>query len=301
MEVRREWNAIDLLVIINERNKKVVVAIENKIKTSEHSNQLQRYRTIIADEFKRHTPILIYLTPGDMRPSDDAWIPFNYDEVAELLSEILNHKKSVLSPEVYSFILQYLTMLRRHVVGNSEVEKIAIEIYKKHKQALDIIFQYKPDIYLELSEHIQNRLKNSTDIILDSAGKTYVRFTSKKFDALEQYRGEGWSKSKRMTLFEFTIYDKRIVLRLTVGPGEENYRKNLLEFFKSNRAVFKLADRKYLGAKWHTVYQKEFLQAKDFDDEDLEKLKEKIDKKFEDFINDDLPQMEDHIQKNWKQ
>jgi hypothetical protein len=35
-------------------------------------------------------------------------------------------------------------------VGQSEVEKIAIEIYKKHQEALDIIFQYKPDIYLTL-------------------------------------------------------------------------------------------------------------------------------------------------------
>lgn len=38
VQIVREWNNIDILVIIIENDKKVVVAIENKIKTSEHSN-----------------------------------------------------------------------------------------------------------------------------------------------------------------------------------------------------------------------------------------------------------------------
>src|SRR6266851_7209259 len=41
LEVRREWKNIDILVKVDQR---LIVIIENKIDTSEHSDQLQRYR-----------------------------------------------------------------------------------------------------------------------------------------------------------------------------------------------------------------------------------------------------------------
>lgn len=59
VEVRREWNNIDILIVINENDKKVIIAIENKIKSSEHSNQLQRYKDIIK---KRKRVFKIYTT-----------------------------------------------------------------------------------------------------------------------------------------------------------------------------------------------------------------------------------------------
>ena len=176
VEVRREWNNIDILIVVAEDNKNVVVALENKIKTSEHSGQLRKYRSIVEREFRGFTCFYIYLTPDNLVPSDDEWISFSYDVVADLLDELLKNRKSSLSANVYSFISQYETILRRHIVGNSEVERIAVEIYKKHKEALDIIFQHKPDVYSELSEHLQNRLNREKEITpLQLAPTTYLK------------------------------------------------------------------------------------------------------------------------------
>ena len=301
VEIRREWNAIDILIIINENNKKVAISIENKIKTLEHSNQLQRYREIVEKEFNQFDHLIfVYLTPENITPSDDTWITFNYEIISELLGELILYKKSILNSNVYYFISQYLTILRRYIVGNSEVEKIAIEIYKKHKQALDLIFQYKPDIYLELSEYIQNKLKEYENIKPDGAGKTFIRFTTKEMDAqVKRLGSEQWTKTKRILLFEFALYGNRIPLRLYIGPGDENYRQKLIEFFLKNKNMFKLADRKF-GTKWHAVFQKEFVQAKDFEDEDHEEIKKKIDKKLDEFFNHDLPSIQDYFQANWK-
>ncbi len=44
LEVEREWNFIDLLIRIPKE--RVVVVIENKIWTDEHSNQLSRYYNV---------------------------------------------------------------------------------------------------------------------------------------------------------------------------------------------------------------------------------------------------------------
>ena len=299
VEVRREWKNIVILIVVSEDNKKIVVALENKIKTSEHSDQLQRYRSIVEREFKDFTRFYIYLTPDNLIPSDEEWISFSYDVVADLLDELLKNKKSSLSANVYSFISQYQTILRRYVVGNSEVERIAVEIYKKHKEALDIIFQHKPDVYFELSEHLQNRLRRERKIIIDSAGKTLIRFTTKNIDQEIKRVGEGWVKSRRILLFEFTLSGDRVALRLYIGPGEDNYRKDLISMFLKDKKLFKLADRKF-GTKWHAVYGSDFLRKKDFKDDNIEEMKIKLERKFSEFIDKDLPAIEEYFQKHWK-
>ena len=159
LEIRREWNNIDILVIISENEKNLAITIENKIKTSEHSNQLHRYRKIIEKEFPDYIRIYVYLTPDDLIPSDENWINFNYNTIAGLIDDLLKNKRDVLNDNIYNFINQYNIILRRYIVGNSEIEQICRQIYKKHEKALDLIFQYKPDIDLEVSEYIQEKLK----------------------------------------------------------------------------------------------------------------------------------------------
>lgn len=299
VEIRREWNNTDILVIIIENDKKVVVAIENKVKSSEHSNQLTRYREIVENEFKDFVKLFVYLTPDNLIPSDDAWIPFSYDTISDVIKDILNYKKDSLSSNVVLFLSQYNTILRRYIVGQSEVENIAIEIYKKHQEALDIIFQYKPDIYLELSEFLQNQLRNNDEIIIDTAGKTIVRFTTKSIDPLVKALGEGWTKSNRIVLFEFSLYENRVALRLYIGPGDTDYREFLKQFFLKKKELFKLADRKF-GTKWHAVYQDNFLSKKDFEQKDSDELKKKVDKKLVEFFEKELPMIHNHFIETWE-
>ncbi|MBW2600065.1 MAG: PD-(D/E)XK nuclease family protein [Deltaproteobacteria bacterium] len=297
--VRREWKNIDILIVVTEHDKKIVIALENKIKSSEHSDQLRRYRSIVEREFGDFTRFYIYLTPDNLIPSDDEWVSFNYNVVADLLDELLKNRKSSLSANVYSFISQYQTILRRYIVGNSEVERIAVEIYKKHKDALDIIFQHKPDVYFELSEHLQTRLHREKGIIIDSAGKTVIRFTTKNIDPEMKRVGEGWVKSQRILLFKLGLSEDRVSLTLHIGPGDDEYRKNLINVFLKDKKLFKKADRKF-GTKWHAVYQSDFLRKKDFENDDIEDMKAKLDRKLDEFVNGDLPLIEQHFQTHWK-
>ena len=50
VEVLREWKNIDVLIILSD----VVVCIENKVYSKEHSNQLKRYKEIIENQFPKH-------------------------------------------------------------------------------------------------------------------------------------------------------------------------------------------------------------------------------------------------------
>ena len=60
-EVRHEWRNIDILLV--SQGSRIVCALENKVDSGEHSNQLQRYRQIVQEEFPSYCQILVFLTP----------------------------------------------------------------------------------------------------------------------------------------------------------------------------------------------------------------------------------------------
>ncbi|WP_338472823.1 PD-(D/E)XK nuclease family protein [Niallia sp. XMNu-256] len=64
--VRREWRNIDLLIFSEEY--KMVIVIENKIWSKESKTQLEKYHTIIQDEFPDYHRIFLFLTPHGDRP-----------------------------------------------------------------------------------------------------------------------------------------------------------------------------------------------------------------------------------------
>ena len=49
-----------------------------------------------------------------------------------------------------------------------------------------------------------------------------------------------------------------------------------------------MATRAWIGKKWHAVYQKEILKKTDYENADFDEIREKIDIKFDDFIEKDL-------------
>jgi hypothetical protein len=60
LEVSREWKNIDIL--LTDEGKHLIVAIENKIDTSEHSDQLERYWQTLQEHFPGRRILGIYLT-----------------------------------------------------------------------------------------------------------------------------------------------------------------------------------------------------------------------------------------------
>lgn len=289
VNVRREWRNIDILLTCDVN--KLVVVIENKVESTEHSNQLQRYYDIVCEEFKDYQRIFVYLTPQGDTPSDEEnWIICSYESISNMIQRILDVRKNNMTNNVYNFIQQYNTILRRYIVGNSELEKICQEIYYKHQKALDLIFQYKPDVYMELAEMLK-QLIVCKGLILDDSGKSYIRFTTPKLNAAVPNLGEGWTSSQRILLFELVNRDNKLTLKLLIGPGEATIREKLYNISKENISLCTKATRS-LGKKWTTIYTKEIIRKKDFEELDIEQLKEIIEEKIENFLVDDLIKIE---------
>ncbi|MDO5519022.1 MAG: PD-(D/E)XK nuclease family protein [bacterium] len=187
--VYREWKNIDILLVSDEEKK--LIAIENKVGSQEHSNQLNRYRHILEETYSDYQRILIYLTPDGTEPSDsENWIISSYIDVVEVLEMICN--RIDLKPEIELMICNYIEIIRREVVDDQQLVEVCNKIYNKHKRALDLIFEHRIDGNDRKKDIIIDTLKeleNNGDIILrDNIGNNkYFMFSTAK---MNEYLGE---------------------------------------------------------------------------------------------------------------
>ncbi len=120
VEIRREWQHIDILIICKE----FIVAIENKFLSKEHSDQLTRYRKTIEKYFKSHKSVFVFLTRyGDSPETEEdkqVWINYNYEGIARNIEIILNIYSKMLNKRVRIFLKDYLTTIRMEIMGEED-------------------------------------------------------------------------------------------------------------------------------------------------------------------------------------
>lgn len=135
--VYREWKNIDLLLVSHKE--RIVIAIENKIGSHEHDNQLNRYRKQIEQTYSGYHQLYVYLTPDGEAPSDDTnWLISTYCDVADILEQI--QQTSNLNDETNLLVQNYISIIRRDIVEDKQLIEICNKIYSKHKQVFDLIY-----------------------------------------------------------------------------------------------------------------------------------------------------------------
>lgn len=97
-EVYTDDGRIDIL-LLNEVGGWAMI-IENKVCTTERSNQLDRYYQFIKKKYPDWQVFGIYLTLYGDKPSHEAYSTLNYGTVCEILDEVLGEVGSMLSDPV---------------------------------------------------------------------------------------------------------------------------------------------------------------------------------------------------------
>ena len=136
-QVLREWRKIDLLISVPSIG--LVVAVENKVKSSEHSNQLQRYKSIVNDRFADMKRLLVFLTIDGDDSTDEGWLSYTYGDVHRVLSRARAQAAGSTESEVSIFLDHYLRLLERDMVSEGEIQRLCRQIYSNHKQAINLI------------------------------------------------------------------------------------------------------------------------------------------------------------------
>ena len=291
VQVKREWQNIDILVISEKA--KTVVAIENKIWSGETGDQLKRYETLIDQHFNTYTKMHIFLTPyGEAATRSKTWISLDYSYVLKMIEKGLVYRSSGMDENVRLFLEQYAEIIRRHIVGDKELQELCQEIYKKHKKALDLIYTYKPDLQSDIANKLQEKIETDHELILDHSNKTYIRFTSMVLDQKIKHAGRGWTASKRLLLFEVQNRPDRLMLKLIIGPGQQDLREELHQVALTHPALFNTAKAR-LNPEFTQIYSKEILKPGYEEDMVLDEVYETIEQQVDAFINGDLKIIQD--------
>lgn len=301
MIVLREWQNIDILLL--DESNHFFVAIENKIYSSEHDDQLTRYRRILNQHYPRWPGIFIFLTPDGLTPSDTSYIPVDYGLIASNIEEIIKARSSTLGPEVRILMEHYSQMLRRHIMNESEIAELCRKIYRKHQRALDLIYDYRPDLQQEIHDVLCQLIKEHSDeLILDHSSKVLIRFGLREWETPALLQGKGWTRSNRIMLFEFRNVPGQLKLSLIIGPGENEIREKLHRLVNNNKPPFN-PPFKNLGKHFHTIFNKNLLTSKSYEDANITELEAEIQQKWSQFLKHDLPKIREVLRKSdwiWK-
>jgi len=286
-EVRREWRSIDIL-ILSPRNGLVVI-IENKVLSGEHDDQLARYWDRAKDHQLGGRIVGVYLSIGGDQPTDERYTPIGYGTVCQVLEGICASRRSVLGADVSMALTHYIQLLRRHVLEESDIARLARRIYEKHRAAVDLIIEHRPDQQADLRTLLEELVGNFEGLISEASTKRYVCFAPLAWDGVIPKAGERWVPSQRMLLFEFDNSADRLFLKLTIGPGPSDVRERLFNAVLHEGHPFD-PGQKVLGRGWNTVWRRDILKPGDYEGE-MEAIQDKVTTRWRDLAGDELPRL----------
>jgi hypothetical protein len=243
----REWQNIDLLVQIDN----LVIAIENKVYSNEHSDQLARYKELIETHFVNEKKLFVYLTPfGDESSANEFYINYSYERIVEILSELLELYRNSFLTSTAIYISDYINALKLFVMENSPANDLALKIYKNHKELLDFIIEMKPDSIRQFDEILREFIL-AKGYVLGSQSKGYVRFLPKEiYELIPKGYSKGWQQKESLLIEIVNWSDKKIAIKAVISPGDENTRQLLVSIFK-NINGYKIPS----GSQWLTYFQ----------------------------------------------
>lgn len=100
VEISTESDSIDILIKLD----KVVLCIENKLKSSQHSDQLNKYKNFIDSHYGDVERRFYYLTLIDEESGNQDWINKSYRDLLSVLIELKNEKQ--IAENANGFILE---------------------------------------------------------------------------------------------------------------------------------------------------------------------------------------------------
>ncbi len=105
-----------------------------------------------------------------------------------------------------------------------------------------------------------------------------------------------WQDKKLPLAFHFENNSNYLLIRLLIGPDENQpIRKRIHQLSQENPTFFK---RSRWAEKWITIYQKQILSQRDYEDADVEKLMKKMQESWDKFMQNDFPNIENIISTN---
>ena len=270
-EVIREWeNVVDgqlgyLDILIVNQTERVLCAIENKVFSSEHTEQLTRYRKALEHDFPTFNRHHVFLTPWGTHPFREEekghWTSLTYAVVFDIVQQIVENDNNSTNEGVRAFLRLYANTLRRNIMPETSVSQLARRIYLEHREAVDEIIAHRPDWVAEAKQMLKEAVAQQREWTLDVEDREFVRFRSADWDRYEATQIEsGWApRSSALLLFQFRFRNELPCLDLGLSPGDavtNPLRAKLFETVRQHPALFRPKDASMTDG-WIILHQEE--------------------------------------------
>lgn len=152
-DVRCEWNHIDIFILSPHNGWAFI--IENKVRSAQHPGQLAKYRRRITELFRAQSYSSetenalnisgIFLTLSEESAEDPEYTSIRYESICYFLRSYIEQESYLISHEIRTFLKHYLQILEE-LTGmskeRSEMEDLARQLYRRHKNVLDFIVEH---------------------------------------------------------------------------------------------------------------------------------------------------------------
>ena len=186
-------------ILVLNNSAKLLCAIENKVFSPESVGQLSHYRKALESGYPNFTKRYVFLSPDGRLSQEETereiWTPAKYTTILQLLEEMLEAKAATISGDVRVFLRQYATTLRRMniVPESSEVSQLARKIYLEHREAIELIYQNKPNYASEMKQIFKEAISRQANWLLDKEETNWVRFRPSSWaDSEVMDTGKDW-------------------------------------------------------------------------------------------------------------
>jgi len=295
MRVSREWNNID--IFLRDDSHGFAVVVENKLDTGEHDDQLKRYQQAVEKQYPKF--IGLYLTIDGSIPQEyegTDYLPIDYRIICGLLENISVTKSSTINSNVRLLIEHYVEMLRRHIVNDSEIDKLCQSIYDNHTDALKLIYERKRDQQSLIRELVVELINSERSIELENDTKSSIYFAIKKWDTIRslKFDSNSWARSGRLLLFIFDNYANVLTLRLIICSGDVDIQQKIIDWVNSQEKVFN-KHPKAPNKTSTTIYSQQFISSRTYKELSSEELDARVRVEWDDFVENKLPKIAETI------
>jgi hypothetical protein len=225
VDVRREWRNIDLFMI--SRDPPFVIAIENKVDSGEHSDQLNRYEQIVHEAFAGVPAMFVFLAANGQVASDEDWIDYSYEDLHRVLSRVKRTAAGSLGGDVGVFLEHYLNLIGSRFMNDAKIEELCRRIYANHRRAIDLIIQHSPVAGSQAIEAMHAFLEaNAKDWVIRSNATKYLLCAPRSWvGQLCDQSGTPLPTSVCDIYIEAEVVPGSIHVRLVIGPGKDAVRR----------------------------------------------------------------------------
>ena len=286
------------VTILNE-NSQFICVVENKVWSPESGNQLAFYREALGALYPDYTVRRVFLTPRGEKPDDpgerEHWKTMSYTNILHVIERTIRDKGDCINEDVSALLRQYAVTLRRNIVPevSNDVHELARRIYRKHKQAIDLIIEhrgrYEPNYVTEGFRMIRDAIQTHASWKEGTTNHPYVRFVSADWNGYNRLDVGSWPYG--LLHFEVQVTDHWTGLFLFFSKrGDKKLKRMIYDRVAAIPDIFEGQVSSYSDDYIRLRLSKDILEEHDYENWwDEREIRKTIAGRLDEFANDQFP------------